>query len=548
MARMKVPAKILLISFEDSDIITKTRKEFPNSEIDVVTKRQIVGKSVLKLVRELRGRKYDLLIISDRSATVFRSKSSLQLLGWLVRTRRVTIHYNDNTSEVSGRLRLAAELTFRLIPGAAASVLLLIRAWISAFRWTIAPSRSKSASAVKTPLTIAYLRTDLSGGVKAGGSISHMLGLLDATMAMGNKVYLIADAEVAGCRERNIRVNIVKPSPLLEFLDELQLVSYHFRMIRAASEIFRREKPDIIYHRHSVFNFSSIVLARRFNIPVVLEVNYSEVWAKKNWSRLIFERLAVAFEKIAFKNADLIVVVSEIVKDEIMALGANEKKIVVNPNAADPEAFSPNVDGTATRESLGLNKPDKIVVGFIGTFTKWHGVEILMDAIRTICGLRKDIHFLLIGDGNLKSQLEMDVAAGHLESNVLFTGLIPHSEAPKYLAACDILVSPHLGFEDGTRFFGSPTKLFEYMAMGKPIIASDLEQIGTIIEDGINGILVKPGDATGLAEKIQSLADDPVLRRNLGHKARQDAVAKYTWKQNAARVFKALTDIDAATN
>ncbi|MCL5020431.1 MAG: glycosyltransferase family 4 protein, partial [Bacteroidetes bacterium] len=256
------------------------------------------------------------------------------------------------------------------------------------------------------------------------------------------------------------------------------------------SEIFRREKPDIIYHRHSVFNFSSIVLARRFNIPVILEVNYSEVWAKKNWSRLIFERLAVAFEKIAFKNADLIVVVSEIVKDEIMALGANEKKIVVNPNAADPEAFSPNVDGTATRESLGLNKPDKIVVGFIGTFTKWHGVEILMDAIKAICGLRKDIHFLLIGDGNLKSQLEMDVATSHLESNVLFTGLIPHSEAPKYLAACDILVSPHLGFEDGTRFFGSPTKLFEYMAMGKPIIASDLEQIGTIIEDGINGILV----------------------------------------------------------
>ncbi len=537
------PKRLLLVAFEDSDVILKVRRDFPAAEINIVTKKQIVGKPATTLVRELRAKKYDALVVSDRNSTVFRSKLSLQLLASSVRARRIIILYSDNTFVMSGRAKLVATILLRLVPGVIASFFLLARAWLNVVVWNARASKQRTSGPGDQSPTICYLRTDLSGKIKAGGSISHMLGFIDGARALGCSVFVVADAEIVGCRERDVPVNVVPPSSLFEFLDELQILDYHFRIINSVSKIFKREKPDIIYHRHSIFNFSSIVLGKKFHTPVVLEVNYSEVWAKKNWSRLIFEKLAVAFERIAFKSADVIVVVSDVVKKDILPLGADESKILVNPNAADPEVFSPEVNGSAIRRQFGLDDATKTVVGFIGTFTRWHGVEILMDAIKMICASHRNIHFLLIGDGNLKSRLELEVEEKKLGEFVKFTGLIPHSEAPEYLAACDILVSPHLGFEDGTRFFGSPTKLFEYMAMGKAIIASDLEQIGSIIRDGVNGLLIKPGDTSQLAEKIVSLADNPGLRRRLGLQAREDVMSKYDWKHNAQRVLDAYLHI-----
>ncbi|MFY9556630.1 MAG: glycosyltransferase, partial [Blastocatellia bacterium] len=121
-----------------------------------------------------------------------------------------------------------------------------------------------------------------------------------------------------------------------------------------------------------------------------------------------------------------------------------------------------------------------------------------------------------------------------------FTGRVSHDEVPAFLDACDILVSPHVDSTDGSKFFGSPTKLFEYMAMAKPIVASRLGQIGDVIIDGENGLLVEPGDANALARAIERLAYDEALRARLGASARQTVIKRYTWKHNAARVFEAV--------
>ena len=93
---------------------------------------------------------------------------------------------------------------------------------------------------------------------------------------------------------------------------------------------------------------------------------------------------------------------------------------------------------------------------------------------------------------------------------------------------------------DGSEFFGSPTKLFEYLAMGKGIVASRLGQVGEVIIDGENGLLVEPGDADGLARAIERLAVDGELRSRLGAAARKTAIERYTWRHNAARVFDAI--------
>jgi glycosyltransferase involved in cell wall biosynthesis len=113
---------------------------------------------------------------------------------------------------------------------------------------------------------------------------------------------------------------------------------------------------------------------------------------------------------------------------------------------------------------------------------------------------------------------------------------------PALLDACDILVSPHIPLADGSDFFGSPTKLFEYMAMGKGIVASRLGQIGDVLVDEETALLVEPGDPNQLAEAIVRLANSKELSQRLGGNARRVAVEKFTWGHNARRVLDSYNE------
>ena len=129
---------------------------------------------------------------------------------------------------------------------------------------------------------------------------------------------------------------------------------------------------------------------------------------------------------------------------------------------------------------------------------------------------------------------------GGYANNVIFAGLIPQNEGPMYMGACDILLSPHIKNPDGSKFFGSPTKLFEYMAMGKPIIASDLDQIGDILEHKETAYLVEPGNIEQLTNAINILLEDAKLRDEMGKKARLEILEKYIWNKNIERLIEKL--------
>jgi glycosyltransferase involved in cell wall biosynthesis len=111
---------------------------------------------------------------------------------------------------------------------------------------------------------------------------------------------------------------------------------------------------------------------------------------------------------------------------------------------------------------------------------------------------------------------------------------------PAYLAACDVLVSPHGRQADGGEFFGSPTKLFEYMAMGRPIVASAVGQIADVLVDEDSALLVPPDDPPALCGAIVRLVDNACLRVRLGSAARQAAAQRHTWVRNAERVLECL--------
>jgi glycosyltransferase involved in cell wall biosynthesis len=235
-------------------------------------------------------------------------------------------------------------------------------------------------------------------------------------------------------------------------------------------------------------------------------------------------------------------VVSEALQKELEDRGIARDKILVNPNAVDPDLFRPDCRGNLIRSRLGV-KPQQVVVGFIGSFSYWHGIGVLEEAIHLLLKEqenapgRAQLRFLLIGDGPLGQELRDNLREYWEYGSVIFTGKIPHVQAPQYLDATDILLSPHVPMPDGTPFFGSPTKIFEYMAMGKAIIASNLDQLGRVLTHQETAWLVEPGNPRELADSIRLLAARPEVRKSLGENARKTVMAQYTWQQNANRVL-----------
>ncbi len=388
-------------------------------------------------------------------------------------------------------------------------------------------------------MKVVFLRTDSYRHIDLGGSFSHIRGFLNGLKKLGHEYAVISsgDLPVGG----GVSIYKVAYSNFFSNLPEVHSIVYNFRLIRHAKRIIEKEKPDFIYHRHSEFNFSSTVLAKHFNIPLVLECNGSEVWIKKNWGRIYLEKMLKLAEDIQFIGADVITVVSHVMKNDLIRLGVDADKILVNPNGVDPDVFHPDVDGSSVRRRYHLTKT--IVAGFVGTFGPWHGLPVLAKSIKHCVKKNNRIRFLIIGEGTLRNEVENIIRDDGVTEYAILTGSVAHEKIPRHLAACDILLSPHVENPDGTTFFGSPTKLFEYMAMAKPTVASGVGQIGEVIQDGVNGLLMKHEDEIDLAKKILILAHDKNLRDRLGAQARRDAVAHFSWTKNAQRVIEAYKKI-----
>src|SRR5439155_14017716 len=181
-------------------------------------------------------------------------------------------------------------------------------------------------------------------------------------------------------------------------------------------------------------------------------------------------------------------------------------------------------------------KSDSLVIGFVGTFGPWHGAPLLARAFVDVAARFPAAHLLLVGDGR---ELEPTVAIlrdAFLDTRVTVAGQVTPAKIPSYLDACDVLVAPHVPLAGGAEFFGSPTKLFEYMAAGKAIVASRLGQIGDVLTDNETALLVEPGNAKELSDAIVSLSHNPGLLHRLGTAARAAAVENHTWNRNAQRV------------
>ncbi|MEM7174405.1 MAG: glycosyltransferase family 4 protein [Chlamydiota bacterium] len=388
-----------------------------------------------------------------------------------------------------------------------------------------------------------YFRTDFDFNRLVGGSIGHIAGVVNHLEEQAGTAPIMITSTAIPTVKKEVECHLISPEDA--FLDYRGLPTFAFSRTyaRKAAHVLSKKKPRFIYERFSCGSISGAQLSQKFQVPFVLEYNGSEVWIERNWGRpFCYEKLFLKVEELNLKLATLIVAVSEPLKEQLVQRGIDEKKILVNPNGVDPTIYSPSIDGEAVREKLQL--ADKVTIGFIGTFGQWHGAEMLADCFGKLVAkypdYRKKVHLMMIGDGVTMPQVAKLVQSHRIESAVTLTGVIPQLKAPSYLAACHILVCPHVPNCDGSKFFGSPTKLFEYMAMGKGIVASSLDQIGEILKHDHTAFLVKPGHKDSLIRGLKTLIDCPKLRKRLGKNAREEVVKKYTWKCHTHKIIEKL--------
>jgi glycosyltransferase involved in cell wall biosynthesis len=503
----------------------------PTEIVDMLDRTQLRRRPLATVARLLLRRRYQtaVLVAPDLRQPRLRLTSLVLGLAPAAKRWRIDLLGRREPFHLGGHLARHGPAMVRHL---AACVLTLILAE-PVLRGLDRLVKSRSATTSR-PSRVLYLRSQLWLGLEGGGSVAHTAGVIGGLQQLGVDVQVVSSDHLPGVAAP---IAIVPPETWFDGkLREVEELVYNFAFFFAALNAARRTRPHAIYQRHTGFNCSGAVLSRLLGVPLVLEFNSSELWKGRFWGGLTHRRIAALVERINLRAADVVVVVSRVLRDQLLAQGVLADKILVNANAVNPQLFRPDVDAATLRNELGWDS-SVVVVGFSGTFGLWHGIPTLAEVLPRVVAARPNVQWLLIGDGPLRHLVDEAICEHGLGDRVRLPGLVPHAEMPAYLAACDVLVSPHGRQADGGEFFGSPTKLFEYMAAGRPIVASAVGQIAETLQNDETALLVPPDDTTALCQAIVRLVDDPDLRKHLAEAAQRSAEEHHTWRQNAERLL-----------
>ena len=391
----------------------------------------------------------------------------------------------------------------------------------------------------RTPRSVVALWLG-SVGSPVGGSVTHISGIL------------------RGLRERGLRTGLVTavepPAQLTAVVDEVRVVSPLRAGRRAASPLasLASNAPlrdaveglvddlgaDVVYQRHAPFLSAGLDAARARGAALVLEWNASEHWAFTNWSNSPFRggamgRLLGSMERRVARGATLIAAVSSAARDMAEAAGAHPERTMTLPNAVDLA----EIDAILQERADEPSRDGRRLVGWVGSFGVWHGADVLIAAL---ADLDAETEAVLIGDGPERAACEELAIRLGVAERVTWAGQAEHRRAVELLAGCDVLVSPTVPLRGEQRFFGSPTKIFEYMAIGKPIVASRLGQIAEVLEDGRTAKLVTPGDPGELGRAVESVRRAPENSAARARAARAEVERSHTWSRRAADLIARL--------
>lgn len=303
-----------------------------------------------------------------------------------------------------------------------------------------------------------------------------------------------------------------------EIVFELGELFYNIYAYVLGRKYLKRGGYSFIYERYAIFSIVGLLFSRKLKCPLVLEINYTSRSPLVRSRSRFFQPLATKVDNWLFNKADAFAVVSSELKLELInEFGVNENRISVIPNACDPARFCPK---EWKRKNGSICN-----IGFIGGFYPWHGVSLLLDAAHLMIKEGMKVHFLLVGDGPELDGICSKINSLGIERFFTLTGRIAHMDIPEYLDKFDIGVMPD------SNMYGSPMKLFEYMAASIPYVAADYPPIVEITNG--QGVLFKKNTAKSLRNALEKLVRDAELRKQLGMRGRYFVEQKYNWIQNS---------------
>lgn len=534
---------LLTLSGEAHNARDALIERYPKAEIEEMPRALIESGGITRRLSALRALRPDIFAVATERLAWQRGQNAFLLFGALAGARRTIILDAHGGWREERRTRSLLAAPTRLAREATISASVVMRASRQLRRLELAvkrgehlKSRQLEKAAEEYATEVVYVRATPGPGTQLGGAASHINGFINAALNLGARLSLVSNDQIAGLDENRTPLKIVWPRPIGSTRAAFDIYN-NLLFTHGAALMIESAKPDFIYQRYSRFSWAGVEASLRTGRPLFLEYNGSEVWIGRHWDRAQMLGLLERYERLNLTAAARIFVVSEVERRNLLRAGVEDEKIVVNPNGVDVERFQPGIGGERVRVELGI-EPDETLVGFVGTFGPWHGVLALAEAIKLVPKSAR-VRFLLVGSGALRGEVERILREAGAEHRAILTGAVEHERVPALLDACDVLASPHVPLEDGSEFFGSPTKLFEYMAMGKGIVASRLGQIGDVLKDEETALLVEPGDARQLSEAIMRLTDSVQVREQLGAAARREAIARHTWTHNARRVLDA---------
>lgn len=369
------------------------------------------------------------------------------------------------------------------------------------------------------------------------GQRVHIEELIHALREQGHEVRVVepgaADTAQFGTKPRWVTwVQTRLPRVVYELLEIAYNVPLYFRLRR----VWREFGPDVLYERHHLYLFAGAWLARRSGVPYLLEVN-SPLYAErlKNGG-LSLQAVARTSEQWVWRQADALLPVTQVLADIVAAAGVERRRLHVIPNGIDPARFVPYAPLAAAKARLGLAQAT--VLGFTGFVRDWNALDRVIRYIarpsNTHCVL------LLVGDGPARPALEALADELGVRARVHITGVVERDHIRDHVAAFDVALQP------AANPYASPLKLFEYLVLGRAVVAPAQPNLLEVLHDGEDAVLFDPHAADGLERALDRLVHDPALRQRLGERAAQLITARdYTWSGNARRVVAVATALSA---
>jgi PEP-CTERM/exosortase A-associated glycosyltransferase len=306
-------------------------------------------------------------------------------------------------------------------------------------------------------------------------------------------------------------------------------------LAKRVTKLAKQLGVDLIHaHSPSLNGLAVGRAARRLDLPWIYELRYYEEDAAVGRGKTAYNswhyHLAQRLEEKVLHGADRVVTIASALRADLISRGIAAQKVCEAPNGVDTHLFKPrppDPELIAQHQLAG-----KTVVGFIGSFYAYEGLDRLIDAFLFLLGERDDLKLLLAGEGEMEMRLRARVPH-HLREHVVFTGQIKHEDVMRYYSVMDVLVYPRLSSR--LTELTTPLKPLEAMAMERAIVCTDVGGMCELVRHRETGLLVEAGNTQALAASISRLASNPGERRAMGLKARETVVRTRDWERIAER-------------